>query len=121
MSICGLDFGTSNTTLGTIEDDAPVLAALENGQTTVPSAIFYEADGAVLIGRKAVDAYGEGVSGRQLLRLISVLGTALIGETTRLGRERTSFRDVIAYYLGAVKRRAEASTGRELREGGHGR
>jgi hypothetical chaperone protein len=121
MSICGLDFGTSNTTLGTIEDAAPVLTALENGQTTVPSAIFYAADGAVLIGRKAVDAYVEGVSGRLMRSLKSVLGTALIDETTRLGRERTSFRDVIAYYLGAVKRRAEASTGRELREAVHGR
>src|SRR6202048_893450 len=121
MSICGLDFGTSNTTLGTIEDDAPVLAALENGQTTVPSAIFYEADGAVLIGRKAVDAYVEGVSGRLMRSLKSVLGTALIDETTRLGRERTSFRDVIAYYLGAVKRRAEQATGRELCDVVHGR
>ncbi len=27
MSICGLDFGTSNTTLGSIEGHAPVLAA----------------------------------------------------------------------------------------------
>jgi molecular chaperone DnaK (HSP70) len=96
MSICGLDFGTSNTTLGTIEDEAPVLAALENGQTTVPSAIFYQADGAVLIGRKAVDAYVEGVPGRLMRSLKSVLGTALIEETTRLGRERTSFRGVIA-------------------------
>jgi hypothetical chaperone protein len=121
MSICGLDFGTSNTTLGTIEDDAPALAALENGQTTAPSAIFYEANGAVLIGRKAIDAYVEGVSGRLMRSLKSVLGTALIEETTRLGRERTSFRGVIAYYLGAVKRRAEQSTGRELREVVHGR
>jgi hypothetical chaperone protein len=121
MSICGLDFGTSNTTLGTIEDTAPVLAALENGQTTVPSAIFYAADGAVLIGRKAVDAYVEGVSGRLMRSLKSVLGTALIEETTRLGRERTSFRDVIAYFLGAVKRRAEQATGRELRAAVHGR
>jgi len=31
MSICGLDFGTSNTTLGTIEGHAPVLATLEIG------------------------------------------------------------------------------------------
>jgi hypothetical chaperone protein len=53
--------------------------------------------------------------------LKSVLGTALIEETTRLGRERTSFRDVIAYYLGAVKRRAEQATGRELRDVVHGR
>ena len=31
MSICGLDFGTSNTTLGTIAAAAPVLATLEAG------------------------------------------------------------------------------------------
>jgi hypothetical chaperone protein len=53
--------------------------------------------------------------------LKSVLGTALIDETTKLGRERTSFRDVIAYYLGAVKRRAEQATGRVLCNLVHGR
>ena len=40
MSICGLDFGTSNTTLGTLNGAAPVLAALEAEQTAIPSAIF---------------------------------------------------------------------------------
>ena len=121
MSICGLDFGTSNTTLGTIEGDAPVLVALEAGQTTIPSAIFYEVDGAVLIGRRAVEAYVDGNPGRLMRSLKSVLGTSLIDETTRLGRERTSFRDVIAYYVGAVKRRAEQASGLELRDVVHGR
>src|SRR6202048_5283037 len=121
MSICGLDFGTSNTTLGTISGRDPVLTALEAGQTTIPSAIFYEVDGAVLIGRKAMEAYVEGAPGRLMRSLKSVLGTALIDETTRLGRERTSFRDVIAYYLGAVKRRAEQATGCELCDVVHGR
>jgi hypothetical chaperone protein len=121
MSICGLDFGTSNTTLGTIAGREPVLTALEAGQTTIPSAIFYEADGAVLIGRKAIAAYVEGAPGRLMRSIKSVLGTSLIDETTRLGRQRTSFRDVIAYYLGAVKRRAEQATGRELRDVVHGR
>src|ERR1700712_513889 len=121
MSICGLDFGTSNTTLGTIEGDAPVRAELEAGETTIPSAIFYETDGAVLIGRKAIESYVEGAPGRLMRSLKSVLGTSLIEETTWLGRERTSFRDVIAYYLGAVKRRAEAATGRDLRDVVHGR
>src|SRR6202043_501570 len=121
MSICGLDFGTSNTTLGTIENHVPVLATLETDHTTIPSAIFYEVDGAVLIGRKAIAAYVEGAPGRLMRSLKSVLGTSLIDETTRLGRERTSFRDVIAYYLGAVKRRAEQATGRELRDVVHGR
>src|SRR5260221_815273 len=121
MSICGLDFGTSNTTLGTIDGQAPALVALEAGQTTIPSAIFYEVDGAVLIGRKAIEAYVDGAPGRLMRSLKSVLGTSLIDETTRLGRERTSFRDVIAYYLGAVKRRAEQAIDRELRDVVHGR
>jgi hypothetical chaperone protein len=121
MSICGLDFGTSNTTLGTIFGREPVLTALEAGQTTIPSAIFYEVDGAVLIGRRAIEAYVEGAPGRLMRSLKSVLGTSLIEETTLLGRERTSFRDVIAYYLGAVKRRAEQGCGRELRDVVHGR
>jgi hypothetical chaperone protein len=121
MSICGLDFGTSNTTLGTIEGNAPILAALEADHTTIPSAIFYKADSGALIGRKAIEAYVDGTAGRLMRSLKSVLGTSLIDETTRLGRERTSFRDVIAYYLGAVKRRAEQATGLELREVVHGR
>ena len=121
MSICGLDFGTSNTTLGTIEGLAPVLVTLEAEYTTIPSAIFYEVDGAVLIGRRAIEAYVDGAPGRLMRSLKSVLGTSLIDETTRVGRERTSFRDVIAYYLGAVKRRAEQATDRELRDVVHGR
>src|SRR5262245_57602399 len=121
MSICGLDFGTSNTTLGTIEGATPVLAALETTHTTIPSAIFYEADGGVLIGRRAVEAYVEGTAGRLMRSLKSVLGTSLIDETTRLGRARVSFRDVIAYYLGAIKRRAEQAAGHELRDVVHGR
>ena len=121
MSICGLDFGTSNTTLGTLNDTLPVLAELEAGHTTIPSAIFYEADGAVLIGRKAIATYVDGTAGRLMRSLKSVLGTSLIEETTLLGRQRVRFRDVIAYYLGAVKRRAEQATGRELRHVVHGR
>jgi hypothetical chaperone protein len=121
MSICGLDFGTSNTTLGTIERATPVLAALEAEHTAIPSAIFYEADGGVRIGRRAIEAYVEGVPGRLLRSHKSVLGTSLIDESTRLGRERISFRDVIAKYLAAVKRRAEQAAGRELRRVVHGR
>ena len=114
MSACGLDFGTSNTTLGRSVDHVPVLTPLEAGQTAIPSAIFYERDGAVLIGRGAIDAYVEGTAGRLMRSLKSVLGTALIDETTRVGRERSSFRHVIASYLRAVKRRAEQAAGHQF-------
>lgn len=121
MSACGLDFGTSNTTLGTVIDGAPVLAALEADHLTIPSAIFFATDGNVSIGRNAVTAYVDGVPGRLMRSLKSVLGTALIEETTRVGRERKGFRDVIAAYLGAVKRRAEAALGQPLTHLVHGR
>jgi hypothetical chaperone protein len=121
MSACGLDFGTSNTTFGSIVDHAPVLVPLEAGYTTIPSAIFYDHDGGVLIGRRAIDAYVDGVPGRLMRSLKSVLGTALIEETTKLGRERSSFRSVIASYLGAVRRRAEQAAGQEFRNVVHGR
>ena len=64
MSICGLDFGTSNTTLGTVMSDVPVLAALEGDHVTIPSAIFYKADSGAFIGRQAIEAYVEGDAGR---------------------------------------------------------
>ena len=53
MSICGLDFGTSNTTLGTMMAMCRCWLTLEAGQTTIPSAIFYEPTAASLIGRNA--------------------------------------------------------------------
>src|SRR3979490_3244573 len=121
MSRYGRGFRTSPAARGTIEGHAPALAALETGHPTLPSGIVDECDGAVLIGRRAVEAYVDGVPGRLMRSLKSVLGTSLIDETTRLGRERTSFRDVIAYYLGAVKRRAEQALDRELRDVVHGR
>jgi hypothetical chaperone protein len=121
MSSCGLDFGTSNTTLGCTVERAPVLLPLESDKTAIPSAIFFERTGHVTIGHAAIEAYVDGKAGRLMRSLKSVLGTSLIEETTQVGRERRSFRDVIASYLGAVKRRAEQASGREFRNVVHGR
>ena len=82
MSTCGLDFGTSNTTLGVMVAGAPVLVTLEGDHTTIPSAVFYEAGGSVRIGRRAIEAYVDAVPGRLLRSLKSVLGSALINEVT---------------------------------------
>lgn len=121
MSACGLDFGTSNTTLGVVNGGVPSLATLDQAQVTIPSAIFYEPNGAAVIGRRAIESYVEGLPGRLMRSLKSVLGTSLNEESTLVGGQRESFRNVIAYYLGAVKRRAEQSIGRELRSVVHGR
>jgi hypothetical chaperone protein len=121
MTACGLDFGTSNTTLGVAVEGRPELARLEGDETTVPSAIFFAPQAAPKIGRAAMSAYLDGEPGRLMRSLKSVLGTSLIDEATQVGRERVKFREVIARYLAVVKRRAEAASGQELDAVVHGR
>ena len=37
----GIDFGTSNSTVGVVRNGQPRLVALEDGQVTLPSAVFF--------------------------------------------------------------------------------
>ncbi len=106
---CGLDFGTSNSTLGVHGPAGPRLIALEAGHATVPSAVFFgaEAQSALLIGRAAVTAYTEGVTGRLMRSLKSILGSSLIEERTAVYRRRIRFSEVIGLFLTELKRRAE--------------
>lgn len=121
MAACGLDFGTSNTTLGRTVEGRPALVPLEGRHLTVPSAIFFAPGRPPIIGRAATEAYIEGVPGRLMRSLKSVLGSGLVEETTPLGRERLRFRDVIARYLAAVKARAEQEAGTGFDTVVHGR
>src|SRR4051812_49371006 len=123
MAACGLDFGTSNTTIGvTARGGAPHLVPLENGATTLPSAVFFDFDSATMaVGQAAIDAYVADGEGRFMRALKSVLGTALIDEETMLRSSRIGFRAVIAHFLGEIKRRAEAASGAALDTVVHGR
>lgn len=121
MAACGLDFGTSNTTLGHASAGGPVLLPLEGDHLTVPSAIFFEPRRDPMIGRAATAAYVAGHPGRLMRGLKSVLGTPLIDEATPVGRERLRLRDVIARYLAIVKARAEETAGTSFDAVMHGR
>ncbi|SHG85130.1 hypothetical chaperone protein [Kaistia soli DSM 19436] len=120
MTACGLDFGTSNSTLG-LASATPALVPLEGDDVTLPSAIFYARDAAPLVGRAAIAAYVDGHDGRLMRSLKAVLGNPLINETTQVGRARVGFRSVIAHFIAVAKRRAEARTGRPLEQVVHGR
>jgi len=113
---CGLDFGTSNSTLATIgAGGAPALAPLEAGQKTVPSALFFDfSTDAVLIGRAAQAAYMSGADGRFMRSLKSILGSSLASERTRIKKELLPFTGIIGRFVGELKRRAEADLGRPL-------
>lgn len=114
MTACGLDFGTSNTTLGIVRDGAPRLAPLEGEADTLPSAIFFRRNGAPLFGRAAMAAYVDGDEGRLMRALKSVLGSSLVDETTPVGRMRLGFREVIGTFIAEVKARGERAAGGPL-------
>ncbi|RCL88509.1 Hsp70 family protein [Hyphomonas sp.] len=108
----GIDFGTSNTSIGYSGPQGIRLIELEPNATSIPTAVFYGlASGEYAIGAEAVAAYETGEEGRLMRSIKSVLGSSLIDETTDVGRRRLPFRDVIAHFLRRVIARAEAETG----------
>ena len=114
---CGLDFGTSNSTLGRVDADGhPELLALEDGQKTIPSVLFFGfEDDRVRFGREAIAQYVSGADGRLMRSLKSVLGTALFNDATRIKARRLGFGEIIGTFVGELKRRAERELGGELR------
>ncbi|WP_207459862.1 Hsp70 family protein [Azospirillum sp. SYSU D00513] len=117
MASCGLDFGTSNTTLGVAGVGDLRLLPLDGARPTLPSAVFFDFEsGAVTVGQAAIDGYVSGVEGRLMRSIKSALGTGLIDADTALRSGRITFREVIATFLRAAKERAEAQAGAELDE-----
>jgi hypothetical chaperone protein len=111
----GIDFGTSNSTVGVGGRDGARLVPLESGQSTLPSAIFFPFDEAKpRFGRAAIEAYVGGEHGRLMRALKSILGTSLIHEKTRIGRHSVSFADVLRAFFHFLKRRAEDDLGRGI-------
>jgi hypothetical chaperone protein len=113
---CGLDFGTSNTTLGVARGNEPSrLLALEDGKVTIPSVIFFDfATNRDIFGRAAIADYIEGNDGRMMRSLKSILGSSLAEEKVRLQKRILSYLQVIGTFVGAIKQRAEADLGEDF-------
>lgn len=113
---CGLDFGTSNTTLGIAGSNAAAeLVPLEGDRVTIPSTIFFDFESdETLYGRAATSAYVQGGDGRMMRSLKSILGSSLADEAVRIKRRNIPFLDIIGGFVGELKRRAEATLGYEL-------
>lgn len=112
-AFCGVDFGTTNSTVGLCEPgETPVLVPLEGEHATIPSALFYSfEDGKTYFGRAAVFEYMDGAEGRFMRALKSILGTRLMQDTTQVGRERLRFEAIIGRFLRHLRGRLEASHG----------
>jgi hypothetical chaperone protein len=113
----GIDFGTSNSTVGWWRPDQAPLLALEGDQVTLPSVIFFNnEERRPAYGRQGLAEYLDGYEGRLMRSLKSLLGSKLLkSETTVLG-SALPFRQLLAMFIGELKRRAEANAGREFEQ-----
>ena len=110
---CGVDFGTSNSTVGWVRPGQPTLLPLEDGKATLPSVVFFNADDEqVRYGRAALADYLEGYDGRLMRSLKSLLGTSLMDGQTEVAGRALPFRQLLGHFIGEVKRRAECEAGR---------
>ncbi|KAF7598339.1 MAG: heat-shock protein [Candidatus Dactylopiibacterium carminicum] len=112
---CGVDFGTSNSTVGWLRPGVRPLLALEDGRPTLPSAVFFNADeDSTHFGREAMAQYLDGYEGRLVRSLKSLLGSSLIDAHTEVAGRALPFRALLTTFIGELKLRAEAAAGRSF-------
>jgi hypothetical chaperone protein len=112
---CAIDFGTSNSAIAVPDGpEAMRLVELEPGHLTMPTAVFYFAEDTSsdgpprAFGRAAVAAYVDGIDGRLMRSMKSILGSSLIDQTTDVGGGRGArYLDIVAGYLKRLKNLAE--------------
>ena len=136
MSYCAIDFGTSNSAIAIprslTEGTGMRLVPLEGEHLTMPTAVFYCTDADDLppgtwrgthlddslprtFGRAAVKAYIDGYEGRLMRSMKSILGTALVDQTTEVGNGLgVKYLDIITGYLRHLRSLAEQAGGQPL-------
>jgi hypothetical chaperone protein len=112
---CGLDFGTSNTTVGVAHGNAARLIEVEGDRVTIPSTIFFDFEtDQTLFGRAAIAEYISGTDGRMMRALKSILGSSLSDEAVRIKRRVVPFLDIVGTFVAELRARAEAALDHEL-------
>jgi len=112
---CGIDFGTSNTTVGVSDGSMAHLIPLEGSHLTLPSAMFFDADDHdIHYGRSAIDLYLNGNEGRFMRALKSILGTSLIHEKTYIHQKAVPFASILGFYFSNLKIQIEKQLNREI-------
>ena len=127
---CAIDFGTSNSAVALAASDPNgarltkvELAPLEQGATSMPTAVFYsDDDGSRRFGRAAIAAYVDGFEGRLMRSIKSILGSDLMDETTELASGlQIRYVDVVIAYLRHIKQLAEKHWQRPIEQAVIGR
>lgn len=115
MSICGLDFGTSNSVLATSQDSKTCLTVLDGQSPILKSAIFFDSEiKEHFIGQEGIDRYLQGGKGRLMLALKSILGSTLLNEKIAVCGKWITYRDIIGLVVKYIKETAENKLDTEL-------
>lgn len=115
MLSCGLDFGTSNSTLGIVHGDKPILVPLDDASPTIKSAILFRTDDNLyVVGKNGIDQYLDGAKGRLMLSLKSILGSSLAAEKTAVCGKLLTYQQIIGLVLKHIKTTAEANLQGEI-------
>ena len=112
----GIDFGTSNSAAALIGADGKVHTILLDGaRAEMPTAVFFASEThTVLFGSDAMNAYLQGVEGRLLRSLKSLLGSRLMDEYTAVDGHSVRFFDIVVMFFKELKRRCEVQIGQPL-------
>jgi hypothetical chaperone protein len=112
---CGLDFGTSNSTVALVRAAKPQLVPVEGDKSTIPSAVFFSSSHKdVAFGRDAIGRYTDGEVGRFMRAIKSILGYGLFHEKTPIQGKRIPLSRVLTLFLDHLKRAAESCAGQDI-------
>jgi hypothetical chaperone protein len=114
---CGIDFGTSNSSIALASEKGIELATVENGQKTIPSAIFFPQEKHTpLFGRAATQEYFSKQHGRYMRSLKRILGTSPFGQGTLINGKVMGFDRIISLFLKNIKDKADSQAGCEIEQ-----
>jgi len=114
---CGIDFGTSNTTVAIANNlDASIkMVPVEDHHVTIPSTIFFQSESSsAVFGRQALNAYVSREEGRFMRSFKRVLGTSLMKDGTTISGRQTQFEDIIGPFVKHVKNKAELLADKDI-------
>lgn len=104
---CGIDFGTTNSTIGVLVNNQPQMTTFNN-KSYIPTALFFETDNRdPFFGQKAIDHYISGESGRLVRSIKRILGTDLIGKYTLINDKWYKYDRFVQMFLTYLKQATE--------------
>jgi hypothetical chaperone protein len=112
---CGIDFGTSNSSIALAEKGSIKLVPVELSHLTIPSAIFFPlGESASCFGRAATQLFFTKQQGRYMRSLKRVLGTSLTKQGTLINGKVVKFDSIIALFIKNLREKANAAVEGEI-------